>query len=465
MRRFRLGLAAAVAGAAWLAPRAATAQGYGVYEHGTCAMGRAGVGVASPCTDGSAIFYNPAGLAAPGLDVRGRQTVSAGVTLIKPRGSFTEGATGEQMHYKDKVYPVPHAFLTSGIGDRFAVGIGLFAPYGLATEWEPTSMARFLGYHSEIQGVYVQPTVAAKVTDWLSLGGGVDFSFVEVQLKQRVDLSHQTAAPGITFGNLGVASGTDFADLDLGGGGNGTGFHLGAIVKVTDRLSFGARYLSQQEVDIDDGEADFSQIPTGLVLAPNNPLGLPPGTPIDAVVAGQFADGAALADQGGTTQLVFPWQFVLGTSFRASDRFTLHFDWQFVNWSAFEELVIEFENAGTRVVPENYEDTNGFRLGGDFAITPGTVVRAGFLKHSAAAPDQTVTPNLPEGARDEFTFGVGHRFGAHLGVDFAYQFIDQQNRQGRTLEPLPGEEPTTALNNGLYTFSAHLIGLTFTYEF
>ncbi|HJS47349.1 MAG TPA: outer membrane protein transport protein [Gemmatimonadales bacterium] len=465
MRRFRYGLAAAVAGAAWLAPRAATAQGYGVYEHGTCAMGRAGVGVASPCTDGSAIFFNPAGLAAPGLDVRGRQTAMAGVTFIMPRGSFTDAATGEQMKYRPKTYPIPHAFLTSGIGDRVAVGVGLFAPYGLATEWDDQSAGRFLGYHSEIQGVYVQPTIAARITDWLSLGGGVDFSFVEVQLKQRVDLAGQTAAPGVTFSNLGVASGTDFADLNLEGGGNSTGFHVGAIVKATDRLSFGARYLSQQSIDIDDGQADFTQVATGLVLAPNNPLGLPGGTPVDALVAGQFADGAPLGDQAGTTELFFPWQFVLGASFRASDRFTLHFDWQYVNWSAFEKLQIEFENAGTRVVPEDYGDTNGFRLGGDFAVAPGTIVRAGILKHGAAAPDQTVTPNLPEGARDEFTFGVGHRFSSHFGLDFAYQFIDQQNRQGRTVEPLPGEEPTAALNNGLYTFSAHLIGLSLTYEF
>jgi len=39
------------------------AQGFGIYEQGTCAMGRAGAGVAAPCSDGSAMFFNPAGLA------------------------------------------------------------------------------------------------------------------------------------------------------------------------------------------------------------------------------------------------------------------------------------------------------------------------------------------------------------------------------------------------------------------
>ena len=41
------------------------------------------------------------------------------------------------------------------------------------------------------------------------------------------------------------------------------------------RLSFGARYLSEQTIDIDDGHAKVEQVETGLVLGPGNPLGLP----------------------------------------------------------------------------------------------------------------------------------------------------------------------------------------------
>jgi len=64
--------------------RVANAQGYGLYEQGTCQMGRAGAGVASPCDDGSAVFFNPAGLARTTAPV-----VSGGLTGIAPRGTFT----------------------------------------------------------------------------------------------------------------------------------------------------------------------------------------------------------------------------------------------------------------------------------------------------------------------------------------------------------------------------------------
>src|SRR5438132_215737 len=79
MRRYALS-------ALWLSfagvPGLLAAQGFGIYEQGTCAMGRAGTGVAAPCPDGSALFFNPAGLA--GLK-GGHATI--GVTLIKDRKS------------------------------------------------------------------------------------------------------------------------------------------------------------------------------------------------------------------------------------------------------------------------------------------------------------------------------------------------------------------------------------------
>ena len=74
MRRFALLLCAGVI------PSLGAAQGFGVYEHNTCAMARAGVTAASPCADGSAIYFNPAGLAGmTGMHF------SAGVTGWSPR--------------------------------------------------------------------------------------------------------------------------------------------------------------------------------------------------------------------------------------------------------------------------------------------------------------------------------------------------------------------------------------------
>ena len=459
MRRFLVWMAAGVlVGAS--APTGLAAQGYGIYEHGTCMMGRAGTGTASPCADGSAIFFNPAGITGGGT----RGTLSGGVTYIGPSGSFTNDITRDKTELNDLHFFIPHLYYTRDLGRGYAAGLGVFAPYGLTTDWGNAFEGRFLGYKSQVQSVYVQPTFAAQITSTLRVGGGFDFSFVKVNLRQRADLYSTTLAPGVTGANLGFAHGTDFADINLEGDATGVGFNLGAIWQMHPRVAVGARYLSQQQIYVNKADADITQVPTGLVLAPGNPLGLPAGTPVDAVVAPQFTGTGALVDQKGSTKLTFPDQFVFGVTVQATPRLNILSDIQWVRWTKFETLALQFERLPQKIIREDYETTVGYRLGAEYMVNDQYTARLGVLSHGAAAPDQTVTPNLPEGPRSEFTAGVGARINPRLHVDLAYQYIDQADRRGRTTDGGLAV-PTAAVNNGLYTFNAHLFGATFTYKF
>src|SRR5437899_7828160 len=86
------------------------AQGFGIYEQGTCAMGRAGAGVAAPCPDGSAMFFNPAGLA--GL-TGGHATV--GVTLLDVRGGFTDDVFQQKTKLDDPLLAVPQVYISYAV--------------------------------------------------------------------------------------------------------------------------------------------------------------------------------------------------------------------------------------------------------------------------------------------------------------------------------------------------------------
>jgi len=463
MRRFLVWLAAgALVGA--VAPTGLAAQGYGIYEHGTCMMGRAGAGIASPCADGSAIFYNPAGITGTGKGI-----LSAGVTYIGPSGDFTNDVTGVTTESEPLKFFVPHLYWTRDLDQKYSVGLGVFAPYGLTTEWdENTFEGRFLGYHSEIQSIYIQPTFAIRVSDKFRIGGGFDYTIVKVALHQRADLYSTTLSAGVTGGNLGFAPGTDFADIKLEGDGTGVGFNVGAIWQAARNVSVGLKYLSQQEVYVNKADADITQINTGIILPAGHPLliqlGLPAGTPLDAILAPRFTGTGALVDQTGSTKLTFPSQLVFGLAVDATPKIKVLADVQWVNWAKFETLALQFERLPQKIIVENYENTIGVRVGGEYAINTNYTARLGYLSHGAAAPDQTVTPNLPEGPRNEFTAGLGASLGQKLHLDLAYQYIDQADRRGRTTDGGMAE-PTTAVNNGLYTFSAHLIGATFTYKF
>src|SRR5579872_1910805 len=111
-----------------------SAQGYGFYEQSACQMGRAGAGVASPCRDGSAMFFNPAAL----IDV-GPAVVSGGGTVASPRGQFTNNTTRNVSTMNDNNIVVPTAYGATALGSKFAVGVGAFVPYGLTIDWPTTS--------------------------------------------------------------------------------------------------------------------------------------------------------------------------------------------------------------------------------------------------------------------------------------------------------------------------------------
>jgi long-chain fatty acid transport protein len=451
MQRFHVWLA--VGGLAALAgvPGALVAQGYAVNEHGTCAMARGGTATASPCADGSAIFYNPAGLAGLG---KGRGIITVGATGILATGGF-ENDLGPKDDLHKKVIPVPHVYAGYGISDKLGAGIGLFAPYGLETNWDTDAQGRFLGYRSVIRNIYIQPTLAFRVHPRVDFGAGFDYNFSHVQLRQHLDLSSQSVPPGLfpanvqTFADVGILSGTDFADANLQGNGHSVGYHLGLIVRPVDRLSLGVRYLSRQHSKIKNATAEFKQIDTNILLG---------GLPLDAQLAPQFGVGAPLGKQDASTALRLPEQLSFGAAVDVTTKFRALVDVVTTNWTVFDTLAITLDQAGVIRLPQDDKRTWAFRLGGEYAVSPSTTLRAGYIRHGAAAPDQTVVPNLPEGPRAEFTGGLGTKLGQHVQLALAYQYIKQQERRGRIVS-----DPT--VTNGLFTFNAHLFGATFTYSF
>jgi long-chain fatty acid transport protein len=447
----------AVAAATLGLARSATAQGFQVNEHGTCVMGRGGAGVAAPCADGSGIFYNPAGLFA-----RKGWTLSGGVTLVAAYGGFTDDLTGTKNDLYNKPTPVPH-FYGEWAGDRVAAGIGVFVPYGLGTKWwdethPPDAFpGKFAGYDNDLRNFYIQPTVAFKLTPGVTIGAGGDLVMGTVKLAQRVDLS-ENPVPGlgtVTFGQLGVPFGTQFADGKLDGSGTGYGFHVGLIVQPHERVSFGAKYMSRVKMTY-NGTVDFSPASTGIVLPAGNPFSVPAGTPLDSVVAGAFVTGPLL-DQNVTAKVTLPDQFTAGLAVTVRPGLMLLSDFNWVHWKLFDQLPVTFDSTALNTTSiENYKDTWGVRFGLDWEANSKLTLRGGYIFHTAAAPDETVTPLLPEGKRDEFTVGLGYALSNTFRADLAYQYLMQQKRRGRT-----GELP----NNGLYEFMAHLVAVTFTVGF
>jgi long-chain fatty acid transport protein len=217
------------------------------------------------------------------------------------------------------------------------------------------------------------------------------------------------------------------------------------------------------------------------VLPPQNPIALadPSGQldpdlplPVDLVliVSDLYSEGRPLADSTASTSITMPAQITIGVAYDVTDKLTLLGDWQWVRWSVFDTLTINFDNAATPTITlvENYNNTNAFRFGAEYALNPGWTFRGGYLHHGAATPDETVTPLLPESARNEVTAGVGIDLSKTLRLDLAYHDLRQDKRRGRLEEAPPGTPApiiVSDINSGLYAFTAHLFGATITVRF
>lgn len=458
MKRWWIAAAGLLAGAAPLG-----AQGLNVATQSACMSGRVNAGIATPCDDGSAVYYNPAGIALlPAVATIGLSDILVG-------GSFTADRSLDRTELDKEAQLAPHAYLTyrPGPAKRLGVGVGVFAPFGLALRWPSSFAGRFAGFDNSLRAVMLQPTAAYQlVPGKLAIGAGLDVVFSSIDINLREDLSRQNVpGGGLTFANLGIAPGTDFASVELKGNQTSLAGSFGIIARPTARLSLGARYTTRSKARTTSADARFTQVPTGLVLPAPLPLGsttLPAGTPLDQVIDQLlFQSGGALANQSLSTEFTFPAVFVGGASFEAADGLVLSADYQWSEWSTFGTIPLTFQTAPAQALVLDWKNTSTYRVGAAYEVDRAWRLRGGWSFNTAALPAHAVSPLLPEGERNEYTVGVGWRAPGGFGVDAFYNRVVQQDRRGRLL---PRTETVIPPDVGVFGSDVNVFGATISYR-
>jgi long-chain fatty acid transport protein len=442
-------------------PAAAGAQAFGLNEIGSCALARGFAATAAPCDDASTIYWNPGALPrTPGWSVYG------GATAIKINGDFTQDTTLRRYEGDVPTAVVPHFFVTYRGAGKLAYGLGVYVPYGLTSQWKDDFPGRFAAKKASLRTIYVQPNISYQITPNWSIGGGPVFGHSTVELVQAADLSTVATSAAVgapTFGQLGIPKRTEFARATLKGSSTAFGVDLGVHGRLTPVWEVGARFLSQLSFNYDDADATFEQRPTGLILAANNPLGFPANTPVDNLLAPQFTGNGALTPQKVKTQIRHPSQVQLGVAYTGIERTSLSVEYSYVGWKSFNQLPVDFQgNAPDRILQEDYRSTTGVRLGAEHRLVSGVALRGGFMAAVAAAPEETVTPLLPEQDRSLAMLGVGYPFAERFVLDASYAHLFTPGRRGRIDERAPGStrEEALALNSGSYVLSANIVSLS-----
>ena len=93
------------------------------------------------------------------------------------------------------VAPVPTAFYARPLGAEgdFWGGLALTAPWGLGVQYDDDWFGRYDSIETRLTTVNVSPALAYRVTEWLSIGGGVNVEYADAKLTNALP---DTLAPG-----------------------------------------------------------------------------------------------------------------------------------------------------------------------------------------------------------------------------------------------------------------------------
>jgi long-chain fatty acid transport protein len=366
----------------------ALAGGFAVREQSAWGEGSSYAGVAAGGST-SAMFWNPAT-----MTQTGKMSVEQTAAFIFPQSSQTGhnnlppvlGFTDDFVPNSGRDGVTFAGYTTIKLTDNIWAGFALGAPFGLTVGFQnPNWTGAFYGQSSWIRTYNGTPTIAIKLTDWLSFGAGFQIQYAQTGLQ------FESPIPAVPLPAHQIGF--------LSANGWGYGWTAGVTVTPTPWTQIGLGYRSAIDQKL-DGTLNVQ----GVFATPG---------PISTTV--KLPDTASLGiRQGLTTQLT-----ALGT----------------VEWSGWKRIgtvnILQSSGApalatsGAAVtLPFQYRDGWFYSAGLEYAVAPAWTLRGGVGFERSPISDQVRDARLPDNDRMWYSVGLTNKLMPGLAVDLAYSFID-----------------------------------------
>ncbi|WP_392339380.1 outer membrane protein transport protein [Moritella marina] len=364
-----------------------SAAGFQVSEHSASGLGRAFAGEAAVADNASVLARNPAAMSrfkqaefsivgsyvAPDVNVEG-------VT----DGSPLHGNDPSRLNADDIVHSafVPAAYFIQPINDKFAVGLGLFSTYGVATEFEKDYAAGTAAGTTDLMTFNINPSVSFKATEQLSLGLGLNATYGTATVERyQGDLAGNTP-----WSPAGTPVDTTFFEME--GDTWGFGWNAGVLFEFNEANRIGLAYRSQVDMEF---EGEFTGVPTrGATVDAGLDLPLP-----------------ATAEFSGYHAL--------------NEKIAISYSVLWTQWSKFKELKAVKADDGSELFKksETFDDNLRYSIGAEYTIDQ-LVLRAGFAYDESAGK---TTLSIPESDRFWYTAGATYNVSPALSLDLGIAYI------------------------------------------
>ena len=344
----------------------ALAGGFAVREQSTSGLGAAFAGNAAGY-DLSSIYWNPAGVAIAGPGV----TTESHAALIIPDSEITTyGPVPDGANDIGKIALVPGSYAAYRINEKWTIGYGFNAPFGLGTEADNKNwggQTEFL--KSELVTYNFNPVVGYQVSPTLAIGFGMQIQYADLRLSQSL-----VPFPGPNAA-IGVVKGDDWA----------FGFTAGALWTPTEGTSIGVGYRSRLETEFE-----------GTLTTPigTSPISADLDLPEIATIS-------------------------LRQSINSRTRFLATFEW--TNWSKVDVVPI---NGSPLSIEANWDD--GYFLSGglEYDYSDKMTVRAGVAYEWSPVQDaEQRLVYVPDADRVWLSAGATYKWNEQTSIDLAYTHI------------------------------------------
>ncbi|MBW1694795.1 MAG: outer membrane protein transport protein [Deltaproteobacteria bacterium] len=348
----------------------ALAGGLYINEFGTPSMGVAGAGTNAVASDASTSFHNPAGMAR----IKGKELMGTGgfiYSTVKFDSDSDTPIPGGNGGDAGGPAPVLGGFYVHSLNDRWKLGASLISISGALLDYDNDWTGRYLNTDVTLLTLTFYPSVAYRVNNWLSLGGGPQIMYADLELKAK-------APPPIGNGEVKI-DGDDVA----------FGFGLGALIELSERTRFGISYQSEIEPEF-SGDVKFS-------------------------------GGAGSADAGTDTELTLARFIHISGYHEFNDRWALLGTVGWENWSEFKDINIS-TGQGSQKIPRNWDDTWKFAAGVHFRPVEKWLLQLGFAYDTSPVDSDDRTPDMPMDRQIRYATGAQYQWSDRLstGAQFVY---------------------------------------------
>lgn len=401
------------------------ASGFAIKEQAVTGLGTAYSGTAAFANDASGGFYNSASminmdgtnLAVSAIGIFG----DAEFEISSATNNVGAALTPNNDEPKGDAY-VPGFHFTKKLNDKLAVGLYLVTPFGLKTEYdEDTATSRYLGTLSSLVTMNYGASVAYEFMDGWSVGVGADILHAKAKLYQKIN--------GVT--NVeGVANNY--------GSGWGAGWHAGLFYKMSDSTRMGLAYKSDITVNA-KGYRD----------------------------SGASQIGHAVFD----TKVNLPDSIVYSIYQDFDDKWALLGDFEWVNWSKFYNLRLDYRSNTFINSIYDYKDTWRLALGIHYNHDDNWMFKFGLAHEKSPTDDRSRTVRIPDADRNWLSLGARYAHSKNLAIDVGYTHLFFKN--GHIDDESP-DSTLKQLNNGAlarqtvvgtYKANANIVGVQLTWNF